>query len=254
MKIAQNARQLDVAGFICQAPCEGCAEPPWRFRRRRPQFSTAGRVGAPPPLGRGHRPWVGTAQNARQLEVAGFICQAPWRGLRRTALAVSPLEGRSFQLPAAPGPTPFGHGQRPWVEIAQNARQLEVAGFICKAPLRGLRLTAPGGFAPPKAAVFNCRPCRAQHPRPRPSSVGGNRTKRPATGSCGLHLQSPPAGAAINRPRRFRLPKAAVFNCRPSRGPTPSAAAIVRGWKSHKTPGNWTLRAPSAKPPDGGCD
>jgi len=32
----------------------------------------------------------------------------------------------------------------------------------------------------------------------------------------------------------------------------PSAAPIVRGWKPHRTPGNWTLRASLAMPPCGG--
>jgi len=50
---------------------------PGGFALRRPQFPTAGRLRATLLPGRGHRPWVGTAQNARQLEVAGFVCQAP---------------------------------------------------------------------------------------------------------------------------------------------------------------------------------
>ncbi len=97
---------------------------------------------------RGHRPWVESARNARQLKVAGFTRQAPWRGCVEPPPAVSPHEGRDFQLPAAPSPIAlrpshpshlspslhFGRGNHPRVEIAQNARQLKVAGFVCKAP------------------------------------------------------------------------------------------------------------------------
>jgi len=43
-------------------------------------------------------------------------------------------EGRSFQLPAVSGPNAPGRDHRPWVEAAQNARQLDVAGFVCQAP------------------------------------------------------------------------------------------------------------------------
>jgi len=107
---------------------------PRRFRRRRPQFSTAGRPGAQRP-----RP--------RPAFVGGSRTKPPGGGCAQPPPAVSPHEGRSFQLQAVSGPTA---------------------------------------------------------PRPRPSPVGGNRTKRPATGRCGLHLQSPLAGAAPNRPRRFR--------------------------------------------------
>jgi len=113
--------------------------------------------------------------------------------------------------------------------------------------------TAPGGFASTEGRSFQLPAARGHRPRPSPPSVGGSRTERPATGSCGLRLPSPLAGATPNRPggfategRSFQLPAAP--------GPTPSAASIVRGWKPHKTPGNWTLRASFAKPPGGGCD
>ncbi len=93
-------------GLHLPSPLAGAApNRPRRFRNRRPQFPTAGRLRATLPHGRaGHRPWVEAAQNARQLEVAGFICQAPCGGCTEPPLAVSPLEGRSFQLPAASEP------------------------------------------------------------------------------------------------------------------------------------------------------
>jgi len=183
-------------------------------------FASGGRsfqlpaVSGPTPLGRGHHPWVEAAQNARQLDVAGFVCKAPSRGLVGTAPGGFASGGRSFQLPAVPGPPPFGCARRVGREIAQNARQLDVAGFICKAPSRGLAGTALA-VSQVKAAVFNGRPYRGQRPRPRPSPVGGSRTKRPATGRCGLRLPSPLAGATPNRPggfasegRSFQLPAA----------------------------------------------
>ena len=128
---------------FAKPPNGGYPQPPLAVSQVKAAVSTAGRIRATLPLGRGHRPWVEIAQNARQLDVAGFACQAPWRGLRLTAPAVPPLEGRSFQLLAAPRPSPFGRGHRPWVEAAQNARQLEVVGFACQAPLRGCAQPPP---------------------------------------------------------------------------------------------------------------
>ena len=171
---------------------------------RRPQFPTAGRP----------RP---NAPRPRPAPVGGSRTERPATGSRGLHLQ-SPLPGAAinrrrrfrnrrpqFRRPAGPGPIALGRGHRSWVGTAPNARQLEVAGFACQAPSRGLHPTAPGGFAPPKAAVSNCRPYRAPPLRPRrPAPVGGNRTERPATESCGLHLPSPLAGAAINRRRRFR--------------------------------------------------
>jgi len=103
-------------------------------------FATEGRsfqllaVSCPTALTRGHRPWVKAAQNARQLEVAGFICQAPLRGLRLTAARGFATEGRSFQLLAVSGPPPLAAAPatRGW-EMHEFARHLDVAGFICKA-------------------------------------------------------------------------------------------------------------------------
>jgi len=69
------------------------------------------------------------------------------------------------------GPTPPGRVQRSWVEAAQNTRQLEVAGFICKAPWRGLHPTAPA-VSQLKAAVSNCRPPQAPTPSAAPSVHG----------------------------------------------------------------------------------
>jgi len=68
--------------------------------------------------------------------------------------------------------------------------------------------------------------------------------------SRGLRLQSPLAGLAGTALAVSQV-KAAVFNGRPYRGQRPLAAPSVRRWKSHKTPGNWTLRASFAKPPRG---
>ncbi len=126
-------------------------------------------------LGRGHRPWVKITQNARQLEVAGFVCQAPRRGLRRTAPGGFASEGRSFQRLAVSSPNALGRGQRPWVEAAQNARQLEVAGFACQAPLRGLRRTAPAvspheGRSFQLPAVSGPTPLAASSLTPHPSA------------------------------------------------------------------------------------
>ena len=85
----------------------------------------------------------------------------------------------------------------------KNARQLDVAGFVCKAPLRGCA-QPPRGFAI-EGRSFQLPAVPGPNAlRPRPSPVGGSRTERPATKSCGLRLQSPLAGAATNRPRRFR--------------------------------------------------
>jgi len=190
---------------------------------------------------------------ARQLDVAGFICKAPSRGLRLTAPGgFAPPKAAVFNCRPYRGPLPLGRGHRPWVEVAQNARQLDVAGFACQAPSRGLRPTAPGGFAPRRPQFPTAGRVGAQRPRPRPSFVGGNCTERPATGSCGLHLPSPRTGAATNRPGGFAS-EGRSFQPPAVPGPTPLAAAIVRGWKSHETPGNWKLRASFAKPPGGGC-
>jgi len=104
-----------------------------------------------------------------------------------------------------------------------------------------------------KAAVFNWRPYRAHRPWPRPASVGGSRTKRPATGSCGLHSPSPLAGAAPNRPGGFALRRPQFPTAGRIDAQRPPAAASVRGWNPHRTPGNWKLRASLAKPPSGGC-
>jgi len=208
-----------------------------RFRNRRPQFSTAGRL-EPIALTRGHRPWVKIARNARQLKVAGFTCKAPCRGLRPTAPGGFATEGRSFQLPAASSPTFLGRTHHSWVKIAQNARQLKVAGFVCQAPCGGCD-EPPPAVSPHRRPQFPTagRP-GAQRPRPRPPPVGGDRTKRPATRSCGLRLPSPLAGAAMNRPPRFRNRRPQFLTAGRLEAHRPLAAAIVRGWKPHKTPGN----------------
>ncbi len=153
-----------------------------------------------------------------------------------------------------------GRGHRPWVKTARNARQLEVAGFVCQAPWRGLRPTAPGGFAPPKAAVSNCRLSRATlspgslipHPSPRDTGArmrGGVFPLSPLP-RLGEGRGQGEWGEGPNRPGGFAS-EGRSFDGRPWRGPTPAAAAIVRGWKPHKTPGTSTLRASLAKPPAG---
>ncbi len=134
----------------------------------------------------------------------GLRLQSPRQGAAPNRPGGFAIEGRSFQLPAASGPHALGRGHHPWAESAQDARQLDVAGFICQAPSRGLRLTALGGFASEGRSFQLLAAPGPIAPGPRPSSVGGNRTERPATGSCGLRLPSPLTGATPNRPRRFR--------------------------------------------------
>jgi len=178
------------------------------------------------------------------------LAKPPCGGLHPTAPGGFATEGRSFQLPAAPGPNALGRGHRPWVEAAQNARQLDVAGSACQAPCRGLRLTAPGGFASRRPQFPTAGRSGPHCPWPRPAPVGENRTKRPATGRCGLRLQSPLPGLRPTAPGGFAT-EGRSFQLPAVPRPTPPAAAIARGWKLHRTPGNWTLRAPLAKPPCG---
>jgi len=128
-------------------------------------------------------------------------------------------------------------------------------GLHLPTPLAGTATNRPRGFAT-EGRSFDCRPLPSPTaPRPRrPSPVGGGRTKRPAPRRCGLRLQSPLAGAASNRAWRFRPTEGRSFQLpAASEPPCPTAAAIARGWRSHRTPGNWTLRASLAKPPGGGC-
>ena len=167
------------------------------------------------------------AQNARQLDVAGFICQAPLRGLKGTAPGGFATEGRSFELPAVPRPTPLAaaivRGWKPhrtpgnWTLRASSAK-----------PPAGAAINRLGGFAT-EGRSFQ-RPAVSSHTalRPRPPPVGGSHTERPATGSCGLRLPSPLRGLRLTAPAVSQL-KAAVFNCRPCRGQRPLAAAITRG-------------------------
>ncbi len=205
---------------FAKPPDGGYTEPPRRFRKWRPQFSTAGRPGATLPLGRGQRPWVEAAQNVRQLEVAGFVCQAPWRGLQLTAPGGFATEGRSFQRPAVAGPNAL----RPRSAFVGGSRTERPAtgrcGLHLPSPLTGAALNRPGGFATEGRSFQLQAASRAQRPRPRPASVGGSRTKRPATGRCGLRLPSPLAGAAPNRPRRFRFTEGRSFQLPAVAGPT----------------------------------
>jgi len=172
-------------------------EGPNRPRRFRPTKAAVSNCRPPPSHpapGRARRPWVETAQNARHWKLRASFAMPPGGGCDQPPQAVSPHEGRSFQLQAVTGPNALGRGRRPWVEAAQNARQLDVAGFVCQAPLRGLRLTAPDGFATEGRSFELPAASGPNAPRPRPPSVGGSRTERPATGSCGLRLPSPLAG------------------------------------------------------------
>jgi len=138
-------------GLHLPSPLTGAAiNRPWRFRNRRPQFSTAGPPGRliphPSPLGTGAR-------------------------MRGGVFPLSPLPRLGE-----------GRGQGEWGEDPNRPRR-----FRNRRP----QFLTTGRPEP-------------QRPWPRPSPVGGNRTKHPATGRCGLRLPSPLPGAAINRPRRFR--------------------------------------------------
>jgi len=84
----KNARQLEVAGFVCKAPWRGCDQPPPAVSpHRRPQFSTAGRTEPHCSLAaaivRGWKPhrtpgnWKLRASLAKPL--AGAALNRPWR-------------------------------------------------------------------------------------------------------------------------------------------------------------------------------
>ncbi len=161
-----------------------------------------------------------------------FICKAPLRGLRPTAPAVSPHEGRSFQLPAAPGPNAL----RPRPSPVGGSRTKRPAtgrcGLRLPSPLTGAASNRPRWFRPTEGRSFQ-RPAAPSHTAswPRPSSVGGNRAERPATGRCGLHLPSPCRGLHRTAPggfategRSFQLPAVSSPNAPRPRPPD-------RGWK-----------------------
>jgi len=266
VEIAQNARQLKVAGFVCKAPCGGCVEPPRWFR------STKGRSFQLPAVSGPNAPRprpspVGESRTKRPATGScGLRLPSSLAGLHRTAPAVLQPKAAVFNCRPLRGPTPPGSARRTeagspcqtpgnWTLRASSAKPPPGG---CDQPPRRFRIRRPqfptagrSGATLPLGRLIP-HPSPFGTPWPRPPPVGGNRTERPATGRCGLHLPSPLAGAGRNRPRRFRFTEGRSFQLEAVSAPTPSAAAIARGWKLHRTPGNWKLRASLAKPPHGG--
>jgi len=142
-------------GLRLPSPLTGAASnrPP-RSRPTKAVVSNCRPPRGPSPLGRGHRPWVEAAQNARQLEVAGFICQAPCGGCVPPPPAVSPPRRPQFSTAGRVEPNAPGRGYPPWEGAAQNARQLDVAGFICQAPCGGC-VPPPPAVSPPRRPQFS---------------------------------------------------------------------------------------------------
>jgi len=172
----------------------------------------------------------------------------PDGGYTEPPLAVSPHRRPQFPTAGRSEPNALTRGHRPWVEVAQNARQLEVGASFAKPP-RGGCDQPPPAVSPPKAAVSTAGRIVPHAPRSRPPDRGG----KPAQNArqlevAGFICQAPLRGLVVNRPRRFRPTEGRSFQLLAVPSPTPSPAAIVREWKSHKTPGNWTSRASLAKP------
>jgi len=249
VEAAQNARHLDVAGFACQAPCGGCAQPPPAVSPHEGRSFQLPAASSPTPLTRDHHPWVEVAQNARQLDVAGFACKAPSRGLHPTAPGGFASRRPQFSTAGRIGPNALGRVHRPWLKAAQNARQLDVAGSASPAPSRGLVRTAPA-VSPHRRPQFPTAG-RLQGPTSPAAAIARGWEPHRTPGNWTLRASSakPPDGGCAQPPLAVSQAKAAVSNSRPSRGLTPLAVASVRGWKPHRTPGNWKLRASSAKPP-----
>ncbi len=183
---------------------------------------------------------------ARQLDVAGFVCQAPRGGCTEPPPAVSQLKAAVFNCRPwrahRPSAAAIVHGWKPH----RTPGNWKLRASFAKSPCGGCDQPPPA-VSQVKAAVFNCRPCRGPTPlRPRPPPVGGNRTERPATKSCGLRLPSPLAGAAINRPGGFAS-EGRSFQLQAAPSPTSSAAPPPVGGNCTKRPATKScgLRLPS---------
>jgi len=191
---------------------------------------------------------------------------SPGNWTLRASLAKSPDGGYTepplaVSQPKAAVPTAGRSGaQRPWprpASVGGNRTERPATGrcgLHLPSPLAGAATNRPWRFRIRRPQFSTAGRVVPHRPHPRPPPVGRNRTERPATGRCGLRLQSPLPGAAINRPRGFASTEGRSLQLPAASEPRrPLAASIIRGWKPHRTPGNWTLRASLAKPPHGGC-